>query len=176
MCHTSYKRAMKRYFKYVKESMCFMLYIQIKISCKMLFQICREGIAETPCPIWSRLLMLTSSKNRDPTAWNGFQYDVLGKLSWHQYNEWCQYRKKTFQSFYARRHKLINIAFMFYIVDEITKSSTHVTKLDYPAEMTDYKVSIENDFVMVYLQVFIPIYDEKTMKNDDETTWCINVY
>lgn len=42
-----------------------------------------------------------------------------------------------FQSFYARRHGLINVAFMFYIVDGIAKSPTHVTKFDYPAEMTD---------------------------------------
>lgn len=134
------KRYMRGYFKCVIRFSLSLSLSELKSPVRLFPKYSvREGIAKTPCPIWNRLLTLTSSKNRDPTAWNGSRsyHDVLGKLLRRQYNEWCQYREKTFQSFYARRHELINVAFMFYIVDGIAKSPTHVTKFDYPAEMTD---------------------------------------
>lgn len=52
-----------------------------------------------------------------------------------EYNERCQYREKTFQSFYARRHELINVAFTFHIVDGVAKSPARVSaKFYYSAE------------------------------------------
>lgn len=153
---TSYEKVVGGHFK------CVILYVRIKIYCKTLSQIlgarrhCREEPRSNGMDRLSKL------------------YDVLGKLLRRQYNEWCQYREKTFQSFYARRHGLINVAFMFYIVDGIAKSPTHVTKFDYPAEMTDGLQSFDRK--RFRHGVFASIYSDMRWKNNDKTMWCVNVY
>lgn len=150
------------------------LYVRTKISCKTLFQIlCEKTSRASRVPIWNRLLTPTSAKDRrDSTVSNGFRsYTMCLKSSpgANTMND-VNIEKKRFQSFYAYR-ELINVAFMFHIVDGIPKSC--VTKFYYSAEMTD-GVLTGNDFIMRYMQIFSLIYDEKAMIKRD--MMYINVY
>lgn len=140
---------------------------------RFLFEYSRENIAKTLRLIWNRLLTLASAKDRS----NGMErfpklYDVLEKLSRYQYNEWCQYREKTFQSFYARRHELINVAFMFHIVDRALQNRPHVTKLYYSVVTTDGLQSFNRK--LFCHGIFVGIYSDAQWEENDKTMWCIN--
>lgn len=139
-----------------------------EISCKTLSQIlrARKHCGDPMSDMKSIINVDFVEESRSNSmGWLSKLYDVLGKLSRRQYNEWCQYREKMFRSFYARRHELINVAFMFYIVDGIAKSPTHVTKFDYPAEMTDGLQSFDRK--RFRHSVFADIYSDIRWKNDD---------
>lgn len=117
------------------------LYVRTKISRKTLFQIlCEKASREFRVPIWNRLLTLTSMKDlRDSTASYGFRsYTTCLKSSRgaNTMND-VNIGKKCFKAFTHTARELINVAFMFHIVDGIAKSPACVTKFYYSAEMTD---------------------------------------
>lgn len=124
----------------------------------------REGIAETPCPIWNRLLTLTSSKNRDPTAWNGSRSYTTCSESFRDANTMNDVNigKKRFKAF---THAAMNLSMSLLCSTLLTESQNRphmsLNSIILLKWLTGYRVLTKNDFVMVYLKVFIPICDMK---------------
>lgn len=140
------------------------LYVRTKISRKTLFQIlCEKASREPRVPIWNRLLTLTSMKDlRDSTASYGFRsYTACLKSSRgaNTMND-VNIEKKCFEAFTHTARELINVAFMFHIVDGIAKSPTcHEILLFRWNDRRNFDRWII--FIMRYMQIFSPICDEK---------------
>jgi len=104
-------------------------------------------------------------------------YDVLGKLLHHQYNEWCQYRKKkTFQSFYACCHELINVAFIFttLLTESQNRSHMSLNSIILLKWLTDYRILTKRFCHGIFADTYFDICDEKTMMKRRDVLMYIN--
>jgi len=149
------------------------------MSRKTLSQIARKDIAETPYPIWNRLLTLTSAKNQDSTTWNDSRSYTTCLESFcitNTMNDVNIGKKKTFQSFYACCHELINVAFIFttLLTESQNRSHMSLNSIILLKWLTDYRILTKRFCHGIFADTYFDICDEKTMMKRRDVLMYIN--